>query len=58
MIFHINMKYSQAVTIGAAWASDLTANGLVKNFANVHCVHHVSTRNVESLTFGIFHYQV
>jgi hypothetical protein len=52
------MKYSQAVTIGAAWASDLTANGLVKNFANVHCVHHVNTRNVESLTFGIFHYQV
>jgi hypothetical protein len=54
----MNTKYFQAVTIGAAWASDLTANGLVKNFFNVCCVHRVSIRDVESLNFSIFHYLV
>jgi hypothetical protein len=43
-LFHINTKYFQAVTIGAAWASNLIANGLAKNFANVRCVHHVNIR--------------
>ena len=43
-LFHINTKYFQAVTIGAAWASNLIANGLAKNFASVRCVHHVNMR--------------
>jgi hypothetical protein len=44
--------------IGASWASVLTANGLVKNVAKVHCVHDVSIRDVESLSFSIFYYLV
>jgi hypothetical protein len=57
-LFHINTKYFQAVTIGAAWASDLTANGLAKNFTNLYCLHHVNIRDVQSFSFSIFHYLV